>query len=280
MELNFRIYDKRDDFFADNNQLFTEDIYENSTALATLKYFADDNTKFLSVFDGLFPVLCCLVRNGSKLYLVKSTTFVDDEIVDFLIDRLTEFNVRLTAVYGEENLVKSFAKKFQIKSKAVFVQTREIAVMAATECKTAEPTDGVMRKAELKDAHVLTTFMLQMTREIRNISDNYEKRKLSVINHIDYFWVWEVNGVVVSCLKAKPLDNGALISNVFTPAEKRGNGYCTSLVSSFTEKALESNDFLVLSADVFNPVSTHIYSKLGYETVGKSLEGNFFIRQI
>jgi len=61
----------------------------------------------------------------------------------------------------------------------------------------------------------------------------------------------------------------AVIGYVYTPVEYRGRGYATVCVATITQKILTEfkKDFVVLSAQITNPISTHIYLKMGYKSV-------------
>jgi predicted GNAT family acetyltransferase len=63
----------------------------------------------------------------------------------------------------------------------------------------------------------------------------------------------------------------ARINMVYTPAEERGHGYASAVVSQLSQKQLDEGKKMVcLYADARNPVSNSIYRKLGYEFVGRS----------
>jgi hypothetical protein len=55
---------------------------------------------------------------------------------------------------------------------------------------------------------------------------------------------------------------------VYTPAELRGRGYATACVATLSQQLLaEGYLFCTLFTDLSNPVSNHIYEKIGYTAV-------------
>ena len=81
-------------------------------------------------------------------------------------------------------------------------------------------------------------------------------------------YVWEVDGVAVSCMKkSRPTKNGITVSFVFTPKGQRGKGYARSLVAEVTDELLLEYDFVVLYTDLGNTTANKIYREIGYEQI-------------
>ena len=53
---------------------------------------------------------------------------------------------------------------------------------------------------------------------------------------------------------------------MFTPKEERGNGYAYNLVYRISKEFLDSGlEYCVLFTDDSNPISNHVYEKVGFE---------------
>ena len=62
--------------------------------------------------------------------------------------------------------------------------------------------------------------------------------------------------------------NGIRVGPVYTPPERRGNGYASALVGRMTAALLEAGHrFCFLFTDLANPTSNGIYQRIGYEAV-------------
>jgi len=83
-----------------------------------------------------------------------------------------------------------------------------------------------------------------------------------------FLWENESGKAVSMAAKARPTRHGITVNLVYTPAELRGRGYATACVASLSQQLLdEGYQFCTLFTDLSNPVSNHIYEKIGYTAV-------------
>jgi predicted GNAT family acetyltransferase len=62
--------------------------------------------------------------------------------------------------------------------------------------------------------------------------------------------------------------NGIRVAWVYTPPENRGKGFAGACVAALSQKLLdEGRKFCFLYTDLANPISNHVYQKIGYEPV-------------
>lgn len=94
------------------------------------------------------------------------------------------------------------------------------------------------------------------------------------------FVLWEDAGEAVSVTGfGSPTPNGSRIGPVYTPPERRGQGYASALVAEVSQARLDAgNRFCFLYTDLANPTSNRIYVDLGYERVCDSVELDFVQR--
>lgn len=83
-------------------------------------------------------------------------------------------------------------------------------------------------------------------------------------------WVWAVAGAPVAVVNGRPTTPvSARIGPVYTPPDRRGNGYATALVAHVATTLLaEGHERVVLYADVANPTSGALYARVGFADVG------------
>ena len=81
--------------------------------------------------------------------------------------------------------------------------------------------------------------------------------------------LWEVEGAAVSMAGySGRTPNGIRIAWVYTPPENRGKGFAGACVAALSQKLLDDGrKFCFLYTDLANPVSNHVYQKMGYEPV-------------
>jgi FR47-like protein len=82
-------------------------------------------------------------------------------------------------------------------------------------------------------------------------------------------WLWlDPSGVPVSMAARRPVIAGsARVGPVYTPPQRRGQGYASGVTAAATRSILDEGAVPVLFTDLANPTSNKIYRVLGYEPV-------------
>ena len=86
-------------------------------------------------------------------------------------------------------------------------------------------------------------------------------------------WLFEApDGKIVSIASVtRQLNTGCCISGVYTPPEERGKGYAAANMLALSKAMLEKgNRFVALFVDKKNPISNHVYKKIGYRIIRDS----------
>lgn len=279
MILQFKRYEKAEEYIKENENLYFANELKNMNSYGILKYSLDDKAVYVSVFDGLLPVFCAFVTSDGKMYLTHELGENTAEIIDFFIEGLISNKIEFCVVTAEQNLMTEFAKIYAAKTKSTFVPKRELSTMYCVKTLNFDTAKGSMRKAETKDLHTLTCFMLELIRESSGIVLGYEVQRALTLKRLHSYYLWENNGQIMSCLRTKPLGaRGMMLSGVYTDADERGKGYGTSLVGNFTKISLQCCPKCFLKVDLFNSAAKRMYKKIGYEYGFKMLEGSFYSR--
>ena len=88
--------------------------------------------------------------------------------------------------------------------------------------------------------------------------------------------LWVDKNPVSMAWRARPTRNGIVVSGVYTPPEFRRQGYATACVATLSQSLLdEGYRFCALYADLANPISNHIYQKMGYRPIRASIVYGF-----
>lgn len=94
-----------------------------------------------------------------------------------------------------------------------------------------------------------------------------------------FLWLDGNSEPVSMAVRVRESPHGGFIGYVYTPSKHRGHGYASNCVSWTTQAILdEGKEFCGLYVDLMNPVSTRMYSGLGYNFVGESHELRFLPR--
>ena len=81
------------------------------------------------------------------------------------------------------------------------------------------------------------------------------------------YYVLEKDGkIVCQATTSRIMKYGKCVSAVYTPPEERGKGYAYNLIYRISKELLDSGDkYCVLYTDDSNPISNHVYEKIGYK---------------
>ena len=125
---------------------------------------------------------------------------------------------------------------------------------------------GKLRLAQKSDRHLLTNWGQAFEREALGDNEPKSNHQLWFDLHLENqsLFVWQDNVTVsmAACGGATP--NGIRINAVYTPPEYRGRGYATSCVTQMSRQLRDRYKYCFLFTNLANPVSNHIYCKVGY----------------
>ena len=134
-----------------------------------------------------------------------------------------------------------------------------------TPCDTSEVEQAAEKDIE-EIAHLYAAFLNEALGE--NATWGEKTRKIA--QEIDTFALLRVDGKIASIANSKSSGYGLKrISNVYTKPEHRNKGYSRKVVTYLTEQALKAGNLACLHVDQNNPISNHLYQKIGYK-YGKS----------
>lgn len=138
-------------------------------------------------------------------------------------------------------------------------------------CHAVNPPAGVpgrMRRATARDRELLIrwrrAFGIEAVPSEPDRSEEHVQRDLSA--DPGGLWLWEVSGEPVAMAGARgPTPNGIRVGPVYTPPEKRNNGYAAALVAQLTQLLLDQGrGFVFLFTNLANPTANALYQRLGY----------------
>ncbi|MEJ7838135.1 MAG: GNAT family N-acetyltransferase [Thermomicrobiales bacterium] len=82
-------------------------------------------------------------------------------------------------------------------------------------------------------------------------------------------WLDDTGEVVSLAGYGNATPNGIRVGPVYTPKEQRGKGYGVAVSAAVTQHLIDSGrSFVFLFTDANNPVSNHVYARVGYEVAG------------
>jgi predicted GNAT family acetyltransferase len=171
------------------------------------------------------------------------------------------FGPSAAAAAVAEAWAQEVGRRYSLASRQRVYELREVLVPA--------PHRGRLRSATEGDLELVTAWHYGFHHEIFGRTDREQARQAAEarVRAGDIF-LWEDEQPVSVAMKTRPTRHGISVSLVYTPPELRGRGYATACVGELSRKLLGAGwQFCALFADLANPISNHIYERIGYRPV-------------
>jgi hypothetical protein len=131
---------------------------------------------------------------------------------------------------------------------------------------------GQMRQARTTDGDLLARWLVDFVAEALAGVDTMDldaaRRRVQVGLDRGSLYVWEDGAPVALAGWTRPTRHGVAVGPVYTPPDRRGRGYATSLVAALSQRLLdEGRAFCTLFTNLANPTSNRIYQRIGYRPV-------------
>ena len=199
------------------------------------------------------------------------------EAIEIIAKDLADNSQSLPGVIAPEAEAETFVKTWQ----RLTGQSYQLAVaMRVHQLETVQAINsaaGKLRLVKEGDRNLLTNWGQAFEREALGDNEQKSNHQLWFNRHLENksLFVWQDNITVsmAACGGATP--NGIRVNAVYTPPEYRGKGYATSCVSQMSRQLRDRYKYCFLFTNLANPVSNHIYRKIGYLPMGEIGNYNF-----
>ena len=270
--MQFIKYNNIQDFANENLKLILEKEWLNNLMIANCLEGLETEIEGLTlsaVTNNGKTELILLHRRPWHLLLYSPTNNASDELFEFVAKEYFKIDNNVNGVNAEKELARQFAKYYSSiakKQSKLNFPMRILLLEKLNEPKFKE--NIIFRQARRDEECVLINFLNTFSQEAlkEDLEEKVLKERLNSYFEKGYY-VLEVNGQIVSqAVISRVLTKGKAIGEVFTPKEYRGKGYAYNLVYKISEKVLnEGAEYCVLYTDDNNPISNHIYEKIGYK---------------
>ncbi|MFT3924855.1 MAG: GNAT family N-acetyltransferase [Myxococcales bacterium] len=193
---------------------------------------------------------------------------LDRESAEALAEFLAQVQAQFPAVHGPAASASAFAEAWARRQCVRSRNELDLRLFSLKRVKFRPSVPGVMRLAKPRDASLVTHWFRAFHREAipRDPVDpvGIARRALDA----GRVFVWDHGGPVCLAAVGRELATSASIGPVYTPPERRGEGYATALVSALSQYVLDAGKRQAcLFTDLANPISNHIYPRIGYEPI-------------
>lgn len=225
-----------------------------------------DEDLWLIAFDGAVVMGAAMHTPPHHVFLPR----LRPGIAEAFAAALWERDRHLTGANGEQQAVAAFAGEWVRLTGARAAVERRTRLYRLVELRAPSAVGGVARAAsdsEPGDRELVRDWFVRFQDETgsdRGGSDvaSLADRRLEA----GELWCWRLEGRPVSLAGlSAPSAGVARVGPVYTPPERRKQGYAAALTAALSELALGSGAaHVVLYTDLANPTSNGVYQRIGY----------------
>ncbi|BAZ12468.1 GCN5-related N-acetyltransferase [Calothrix sp. NIES-4071] len=173
-------------------------------------------------------------------------------------------SLQVPGVSGQTSEALAFAKTWQNLTGQTYKLGMQMRIHELQAVQPIARANGYLRNATEADRALLLQWNQDFELEV--FGEQLTNAQY-IDNHIKqntiYIWQDEIPVSFVCCAGSTP--NGKRLGPVYTPKEYRKKGYATTCVAELSQKFLDMGcKSCFLFTDLANPVSNHIYRKIGY----------------
>ncbi len=212
--------------------------------------------------------LIALMTPPYKLQL-SSLTANDSGALKLLAEYLYGENWPVPAVLAERRTAEAFAAQWCTLNDCTSNAGMQQRIYELRTVNPLAEIPGSFRPAQEEEIGQLTDWAISFLRQV-HLSEEKERMRKQVGEMVERgeLYVWHHDELLSMAAFRRPTPKGICISFVYTPAEKRRQGYATALVGKMSQHALNTGrQFCTLYTDLSNPTSNNIYQKIGYQPI-------------
>jgi ribosomal protein S18 acetylase RimI-like enzyme len=249
------LYELETQLFFVNTINESQQLNENSTRGGVYDDF--DNLVLLFLDANPFRMQLFGINNSLKASKVLAEYFIKNRI-------------SFKGILGNKTDTKLFIDAFKkIENNVDFIPKMELDIMVQKELIEVK-TKGTIRKPLLDDKQMVLEYIAEFHDRINQPildEESLSNKADEFIANEDSYIYTNSNNVATSIVKGGKYFNGAKIHMVITKKEHQGNGYATSMMYMVCKKLFDkyNPDYITLFVDKNNPVSNHVYKKIGYK---------------
>jgi predicted GNAT family acetyltransferase len=228
---------------------------------------------------GSDPPLMAVAEEGGEVKAVVLMTpphnlilswTADDSALDAIAHDLHARSVAIPGVNSSAEIARRFALKWSELSGRTFRAQVAQRIYQLSRVTKQMRAAGRLREPTQSDEPLMRKWRAAFSIDAEHMdAEEAVKQAASPMPKSRHLMLWEVEGAAVSMAGyAGPTPNGIRVAWVYTPPENRGKGFAGACVAALSQKLLDDGrKFCFLYTDLANPVSNHVYQKIGYEPV-------------
>jgi predicted GNAT family acetyltransferase len=193
-----------------------------------------------------------------------------DSILDTIARELHAAGVVIPGVNGSADVAQKFVSRWSKLSGCNYRVQMAQRIYQLRLVTNESRAAGRLREPTLSDEALLREWRAAFSMDAEGMDrEEAEKDAALPLRESRHLLLWEVGGSAVSMVGySGRTPNGIRVAWVYTPPENRGKGFAGACVAALSQKLLDDGRrFCFLYTDLANPISNHVYLKIGYEPV-------------
>ena len=208
----------------------------------------------------------------SPLTFAATLTPMDVRVVEAMVGAIAEAGFSLPGVNGDATA--NFAGHWSEQRRSAVTPFQGSRLYEWMEPGETRDVGGRLRQALPSDRNLMIEWTRGFSVEIGEPADDTEARVARQLAERE-LWLWDDGEAMSMAVGRKPVEGVVRISGVYTPANKRNQGYAAACVHGLSRHMRDAGFLCVLYTDLANPTSNSIYRRIGYRAVAEGLRYRF-----
>ncbi|MBO5712402.1 MAG: peptide-methionine (S)-S-oxide reductase MsrA [Acholeplasmatales bacterium] len=255
-----KIYKNGEEFLEDNREFLKENILEERYFLGNSKTLGNPTKESFALK---------ITKDDKKIIALKNINahpnmeiLGDVELVCELVEVMTSYGFVFSQALINGKLCEAFINSYQRKMGGVFNIATTMEIMATSKkVDFIEPVGEKASENDIDEICEITKLFIDETKVL--FSHDIKEHVKSLIN--DYYVIRQ-NNEIASVARASITDEKiSYISSVFTKEKYRNQKLSQKLMAMVLNEIVSKGKVAALYVDKSNPISNHVYKKLGFE---------------
>lgn len=226
----------------------------------------NDNSSlpYLAVVESEGNIIATAIRTPPRRLILSQAT--NDRAIESIARDLANESQSLPGVIAPKSEAETFINIWQSLTGQSYELDVAMSVHQLEKMQPIAKAGGKLRLVEESDRSLLTDWIQAFEQEALGDKEPKSDHQLWFNRHLENksLFVWQDDTIVSMAAYGGATPNGIRINAVYTPPEYRGRGYATACVAKISQQLLKQYQYCFLFTNLANPVSNHIYRKIGY----------------
>ena len=254
-----KLYNNGREFLQENVEILVKYPLETLFFEANAKFMAQTNNNDFLVKIAVADKFLIAVHNNNFPMVIFGAVDLCREFAQFAATQKLTFG----KVLGAKDICEKFLQEYESLVGGTHAINHAMDIMRCDRILT-DDVEGVEVPTE-KDVDELAKMIVDFSAEAVGDNVNLYETKSDVLGRLSDFAIVKKDGKIVSIASTKrEMDKLASIADVYTLPDYRCKGFSCKVVTYLTKSILDRGKLPYLFVDKTNPISNHLYTKIGY----------------